>query len=303
MNAFLLAIATLTKLGTSSSADGKMEVKRNEQGRVVQQMQIEAPNLSEEDQYGYVMPDMYRCDSCKAVVFHLNQALKKHQMKNRRMHDWEYLEVFEETCNGAFEGYGVKLINGKNALSGPGLKQPDTPKAGGAFIQMGGQGWSNRLSEMCRTIVYDKVGEDELYKRFYSDHKIDESVCHQKISQCSSTGLQSQKVKSVKKKDKVKASSAIAKEKSTSTSAVELSAIASGKSLDASAVEVKYDGSAIHANKTGQQEVKTMDADSFLQSIALEDGLDTHAYSSRRSRQEWEKLLVSMAGKIFSRQV
>merc|ERR1712146_737917 len=151
---------------------------------------------------------------------------------------------------------------------------------------------------MGRTIVYDKVGEDELYERFYLDHKIDESMCYKEIGQCSSTVSQSQKVKDVKKKVKVKAGSAIAKEKSKDSSAVEASAIAKGKSQ---AVEVKYDGSAMHANKTGQREVKAMDADTFLQSLALEDGLDIHAYSGWRSRQEWEKLLVSMAGKIFSR--
>lgn len=303
MKAFALATVTLATLVTSNGGDGKMQIKRNEEGKLVQQMQIEAPNLSEEDQYGYVMPDMYRCDSCKAVVFHLNQALKKHQMKNRRMHDWEYLEVFEETCNGAFEGYGVKLINGKNTLSGPGLKQPEIPKTGGAFIQMGGQGWSNRLSEMCRTIVYDKVGEDQLYERFYSDHKIDETMCFKEIDQCSSTGSQFQKAKLDKKKGKVKGSSAVATGKSKKVSAVEVSAIAKQKSPDLAAAEVKFDGSATAANKTGQQKVETMDAKSFLESLAMEDGLDIHAYSSRRSRQEWEQLLVSMAGKIFSRQV
>lgn len=278
--------ATLAKLATSS---GNMEVKRNEQGRVVQQMKIEAPNLSEEDQYGYVMPDVYRCDSCRAVLFQLNQALQKRQMKNRRMHDWEYVELFEETCNSAFEGYGVKLINGKNTLSGPGLKQPDSPAPGGAFIQMGGQGWTNRLSEMCRTIVYDKVGEEELYEAFYSDGNIPEAMCYKEIRQCSSTSSQSKKVKSAKmKKAKAKTSSAIAQSK------------------DVSSVDVQYDGLALtssNANKTVYKKVEAIDANGFLESLALEDGLDVHTYSRKRSRQEWERLLVSMAGKIFSRQM
>jgi len=278
MKAFLLA--SMTRLAISSGSAGKMEVKRNEEGRMVQQMQIEAPNLSEEDQYGYVMPDMYRCDSCKAVVFHLNQALKKRHMKSRRMHEWEYIELFEETCNGAFEGYGVKLINGKNTLSGPGLKQPDSPAPGGAFIQMGGQGWTNRLSEMCRTIVHDKVAEDELYERFYTDREIPESMCYKEMAQCSA-GSKSEKAKSMKKKTTPKVVSAKTKE-----------------------VEVKSDGVATRANTTGgQDKVKAIDADTFLQSMALEEGLDFHAYSSKRSRNEWEKLLVGMAGKIYSRQV
>jgi hypothetical protein len=29
---------------------------------------------SAQDQYGYNMPDRYKCDSCRAVVHHLNEA-------------------------------------------------------------------------------------------------------------------------------------------------------------------------------------------------------------------------------------
>jgi len=281
-------LATLTQLVISSSGNGRMEVTRNEEGRVVQQMKVEAPNLSEEDQYGFVMPDSYRCDSCKAVVYHLNEALKKRQIKSRRMHEWEYNELFEETCKAAFEGYGVKLIDGKNTLSGPGLKQPDSIPAGGASIQMGGQGWSNRLSEICRSIVYDKVGEDELYEKFYTNRKIPESMCYEEMAQCGSIGLKSKKAKAGK----------LAKAKAKATSVAGLA-----RSKDLPKVEVKPDGSTAHANKTGPAGVKAIDAYSFLESMAHEDGLDFDAYSNKKSRQDWEKLIVSIAGKIYSRQV
>jgi hypothetical protein len=277
-------LASFTRLVISAHAE--FEVKRNEEGRMVQQMKVEAPILSEEDQWGQVMPDMYRCDSCKAVVFHLNQALKKRQIKSRRMHEWEYNELFEETCNGAFEGYGVKLIDGKNALSGPGLKQPDNLPAGGAFIQMGGQGWSNRLSEICRSVVYDKIGEDELYEKFHTNRKIPESMCYEEMAQC---GI-------VSKSKKAKAGNKKTKAQSTSSKAP-------AKTKDLTKVEVKSDGLAARANKTGPGGVEAIDAHSFLKSLALEDGLEFDAYSGKRSRQEWEKLVVSMAGKIYSRQV
>lgn len=39
-----------------------------------QTLKIEAPSMTEEDQYGYNMPDRYKCDACRAVVFHLNEA-------------------------------------------------------------------------------------------------------------------------------------------------------------------------------------------------------------------------------------
>jgi len=287
MKAFVLS--TIAKLVISSSADGSMEVKRNEDGRVVQQMKIEAPIMTEEDQYGQVMPDLYRCDSCKAVVFHLDQALTKRQMKSRRMHEWEYNELFEETCDGAFEGYGLKFIDGKNALSGPGLKHEDKIPAGGAHIQMGGKGWSNRLSAICRSLVYENIGEDELYEKFYTNRKISESLCYEEMAQCG-TSLKSKKSKAGNKKAKSKA----------------VSAASPAKSTRSPTIEVKSDGSTTQtnkANKTGPGGVEAIDAYSFLKSMAHDDGLDFDAYSGKRSRQEWEKLIVSMAGKIYSRQV
>lgn len=250
----------------------------------MQQMKVEAPVLSEEDQWGQVMPDMYRCDACKAVVYHLNQGFKKRQIKTRRMHEWEYNEVFEETCDNAFQGYGIKLIDGKNALSGPGLKQPDNIPPGGAFIQMSSKGWDNRLSDMCRSIVYDKIGEDELYEKFHTNMKIPDSMCYEEMAQC---GSKSKKSKTGSKKAKAKSTSAAAPEKI--------------KDLPKSVV--KYDGSATNVNDTGPQGLDAIDADNFLQSLALEDGLHFDSYTGKRSRQEWEKLIVSMAGKIYSRQV
>jgi len=433
MKAFVLV--TVTRLAISSSAD---------EGRVAQQMKVEAPILTEEDQHREVMPYQYRCDSCKAVVFHLNQALKKRKIKSRRMHEWEYNELFEETCDGAFEGYGIKLINGKNTLSGPGLKHQDNIPAGGAFIQMSSKGWSNRLSAICRSTVYEKIGEDDLYEKFYTNGKIPESMCYDELAQCDAD-LKSKKSKAGNKKANSKAASGknlgrseavplnseehfdyvhkivgltleekvfsetmdavllvtssdsqcslckavekhvellgakvraeglndvtiigrldaarndspvkeikwktvptlfhikagsreveeynegfeakkiwkwvkgrhskslsikdrIAENKKTRKAGGSAGA-APAKSKDLPKVEVKSDGSTIQANKgnkTGPGGVEAIDAYGFLQSMAHEDGLDFDAYSSVRSREDWEKLIVSMAGKIYSRQV
>merc|ERR1712025_249991 len=108
-------------------------------------------------------------------------------------------------------------------------------------------------------------------------------MCYREMRQCSS--VESLKTKVAKKKNMVSGKDAPAKSK------------------DLSEVEVKSDGSATRANKTGQEQVGVMDADSFLRSFALEDGLDIDAYSSKRSRLNWEKLFVGMAGKIYSRQI
>merc|ERR1719221_1161728 len=115
----ILALGPVQVIG--KDLGGGWEEKTNEEGKVVQQMKIEAPAFTEEDQYGYVMPDKYRCNSCKAVMFHLDADLRKKHPKSRRMKQWEYTDVMDDTCRGAFEGYGIRLVDGENTLSGPGL--------------------------------------------------------------------------------------------------------------------------------------------------------------------------------------
>jgi hypothetical protein len=95
----------------------------NENGQKVQSLKIQAPTMTEEDQYGYTMPEQYRCDSCKVVVFHLREALKKKELKSRRLTEWEVQELFDETCSSGFKGYGISHVNGESVLSGPALKR------------------------------------------------------------------------------------------------------------------------------------------------------------------------------------
>eukprot|EP00971_Amphidinium_carterae_P233819 4639648-Amphidinium_carterae.1 len=42
--------------------------EKKKDGKVVQELKIEAPAVTEEDQYGYVMPERYRCDACKVSM-------------------------------------------------------------------------------------------------------------------------------------------------------------------------------------------------------------------------------------------
>merc|ERR1712100_430907 len=55
---------------------------------------------------------------------------------------------------------------GENALSGPGIERDESLQPGGASIQMGGESWSRRLASECKEIVYDLVGEDEVYEMY-----------------------------------------------------------------------------------------------------------------------------------------
>lgn len=291
-------VVTLISIGSwrgFAADDGWSAKKTKEDGRVVQELKVEAPTMTEEDQYGYNMPSKYRCDSCKAVLYHINEAFDKKHPKSRRMKEWEYDELFTETCAGAFDGYGIKLVNGENALSGPGLKQPDSLSPGGAMIQMGGDSWKKRLGEICRMLVYEKMGEDELYDKYYKEKKITESLCYKELAQCETgppkppkpktTTTTTPKTKKEKKKEpkteKKKEEKKVEKKKKTQT------------------VEVNADGD---AKPSSSSDVDKLDVHSFFRAQALQDGLTSDEYLRSRSKSEWEKLIVAMAGRIFNRQ-
>jgi len=155
----------------------------NEEGRNVQTLKIQAPSMTEEDQYGYTMPEQYRCDSCKVVAYHLGEALKKKDLKSRRLKEWEVQEVFDDTCRTGFAGYGISHVNGESVLSGPALKR-DNLEAGMGAIQMGGETWEKRLGEICRKFIYEKIGEDEVYDHFRSTGEISSNLCFSETHDC-----------------------------------------------------------------------------------------------------------------------
>jgi len=261
----------------------------DKEGRAVQSLKIQAPTMTEEDQYGYNMPDQYRCDSCRAVMFHLDEELKKKQPKSRRLSEWEFVDTFDQICANSFEGYGIKLVNDKNVLSGPALKDDAVLSPGMGAIQMGGDTWKKRLSEICRKIVYEKVGEEEMYDYLYSKFKAGEDIdgkdfCTKKAKQCSpvSAGpLPPPKAKEEKKKDKPKKEKA--KEKKTK-----------GGADKEKRKEVKSSSEEAKGGKVGVEE--------FLRQLAAKQGAKPEEYVSSRTPGDWEKLMVSLAGKIFNRQ-
>jgi len=181
----LLVVSLLAQCSATASlpTDQQWEDKVDEKGRKVQSLKIEAPAMTEEDQYGYTMPDQYRCDACKVVSFHLSEALKLRQPKNRRLQEWEYQDIYDETCKSGLAGYGIALVNGENVLSGPALKR-DHLSPGMGSIQMGGETWEKRLGEICRKLVYDKIGEDELYEHFRRQGEISADLCYKETRDC-----------------------------------------------------------------------------------------------------------------------
>jgi len=210
----ILSFVLLAPFGVNAAVQGSgtMTPTVNEKGQAVQQMKIEAPAMTEEDQWGYNMPDMYKCDSCRAVVYHLNAALESKQPKSRRLQEWEYQDVFDNTCRSGFAGYGIKLINGENVLSGPGLKQQEELSPGMGAIQMGGEKWEKRLREICRQVV-EKIGEDVLYERFQKDGSLSESACFDKdVRSCGASVSAAKSSKKLKNEETQKMKASLAEE-------------------------------------------------------------------------------------------
>lgn len=281
---------------------GGWKEKTNDEGKKVQELKIEAPAFTEEDQYGYVMPDRYRCNACKAVMFHLDANLKKKQPPSRRLKDWEYTDIFDDTCQGSgFEGYGVKLVNGENTLSGPGIKQDDQLAPGSGAIQMGGESWGKRIGEICRKIVFETVGEDEIYDRFYKSFMakkeddsdaaagLNDALCMQELRHCQMGPTPPAKPKSDKSSSKAKSGDAKAGTKSKGSKA------AKAKTTTTTTTKA----SARHSATASSEEV--VDVQTFLRGLAVRHGLTSDEYLAARSVAEWERLTVAMAGRIFNK--
>jgi len=241
------------------------EDKVDDEGRKVQSLQIQAPSMTEEDQYGYNMPDQYRCDSCKVVAHHLSEALKLRQPKNRRLHEWEYQEIYDETCKSGLSGYGVALIDGQNALSGPALKR-DNLKPGMGAIQMGGETWEKRLGETCRKFVFDKIGEDELYEHFRTGGEVSADLCFSETRDCQVGPKAPVNVETVKKTMKPK------KEKKQKRGTNDM--------------EAKVAGS------------PDIDISTFFGKLAKKHGVEKSEYTLKRSFSQWEQLLVQTSKRI-----
>lgn len=293
---FLAAGLCLTEGKAKSKAAqdaGAWKEKTNDEGKVVQELKIEAPSMTEEDQYGYKMPDRYKCDSCRAIMHHLGQALKKTHPKSRRMKQWEYTDAFDEACRSSFEGYGIKLLNGENTLSGPGLVHEEQLAPGSGAIQMGGETWSKRLSEACRAIIYERVGEDELYDKYREDGGLSEAVCYQDLRDCVTGPQTPPKPKEGSTAEKPKADKPKAKkEKKDKAKAKEPKAAAS--------VATASSRSAKEASSGGASEER-VDSQTFFRHLAERHGLTSDEYLTSRSERDWEKLIVAMAGRIFNK--
>merc|ERR1712182_146458 len=95
-----------------------------------------------------------------------------------------------------------KLVDGENALSGPGIERDESLQPGGASTQMGGESWSRRLASECKEIVYDLVGEDEVFE-MYKGKDFGKKLC-KTAGYCSDKASEGKKKEKKEKKKKEK---------------------------------------------------------------------------------------------------
>merc|ERR1719197_1693976 len=180
----------------------------------------------------------------------------KRQLKSRQLRESELEEIFEQTCKSAFQGYGITLVDGENALSGPALERAGVAPGSGA-IQMGGETWEKRLGEICRKFVYDKIGEDELYDNFRTKGELSSDLCFSETRDCQLGPKVPKKIERSNKQTSAK------KDKKPKQGKTEADADTS-KNVD-------------------------IDLSTFIGKLARKHGLAKAEYTRKRSFSEWEQ--------------
>jgi len=269
----LLAIASV--LAQDDDDDEKDEhgwkATTNENGQRVQQLQVMAPALTEQDQKDARMPEQYRCDACMAVSFQLSQKLEKKAKKN--MKSWDVMEIIDDTCKeAAFPGYGVKLVGGENALSGPGINRDESLEPGGASIQMGGESWSRRLASECKEIVYDLVGEEEVFE-MWKGKEFGTKLCK-------ASGHCTGKVSGGKKKEKKKED----KKSEKTTDKIQV------KKADKTEDKAK-------APKPDKKK-DPITFEEYLKSLPSRGLADGSTFTKKRTAKAWDVELIKLSGKL-----
>merc|ERR1711865_1072152 len=152
---------------------------------------------------------------------------------------------------------------------------------GSGAIQMGGETWSKRLSEACREIIYERVGEDEFYDKFREDAGLTEDICYQDLRDCHLGPKSAPKPKEEPAAEKPKAKKE--KKEKAKAKAKEKAKVAPATSASSNA-------------GAGEK----VDSQTFLRNLAVRHGLTSDEYLTSRTERDWEKLIVATAGRIFN---
>ena len=120
-----------------------------------QSIKLQAPSITEEDQYSLSMPERYKCRACQAIHHRLSSKLKT----IRKLSELNVLTAFEEECKATnLSGYGLSSVDGESTLTGPGI-EADAINPGSGSIQMGGEMWNKRMHALCDQKIDDEWTE------------------------------------------------------------------------------------------------------------------------------------------------
>ncbi|NWU91128.1 MZB1 protein, partial [Upupa epops] len=145
---------------------------------------IPAPQLSPEERLSPHMPESLHCDACQAVVFQIEEQLRKAEGKvgRKALMESDYMEVLERSCLQSWDSYGVQELNGVKRLTGPGLPKQELM----SVMVMGGP-WPGRLSKLCHSYV-GEWGEAQIYGAHRrGSGALQELLCHGEKGACASS--------------------------------------------------------------------------------------------------------------------
>lgn len=253
-------------------------------------MTIQAPQMTEEDQYGFNMPERYLCNACKAVVWHLNDTFSKKHPSNRQWKEWEIEDmVSNHVCaQETYEGYGVKQHNGENVLNGAGLKEEEQELLGGmASIQMGSETWKKRMSEECRKLLNDQLLDEKTLEQHGTDSvigavydmwqtkKLSKHVCYQNKRYCGNKKHKKEKAK--KEKQEAMEKKKMEKEKK------------------------KAEKAARKEKKAAQNAAKKLSLETYFKNLARDKGWAPDRFTKPRTEAEWDKSMEEALTSLKSR--
>lgn len=177
------------------------EQPRRPPGESLGTINFSTPDLDDEDYHSPHLPPAMKCDACNILTEMMKERFDKANEKRpslkRKLPESDLIDIFEELCNDQYNNVGVKEIDGKKRLSGPGSPIKDTPG-----IMQGGGKWPFRMLQMCQGYL-GEFGEDELYQ-FYLDGELSKQLCYGEDGVCKRKKKQPKKEKG-KKKTKGKA--------------------------------------------------------------------------------------------------
>lgn len=264
---------------------------------------VSSPTQTDEDLRGHNMPEQYHCDSCKAVIFHLNADLKRKVPGRRTLKEWEYTDIFDEVCKSDdFREYGLEDFSGVNVLTGPGLPQNKKPPVNGlGSVKMKGGKWKPRLEEFCTNMINEVVGAKTLYQYYHEDGQLfADEICYRDTRDCETPETR-QALAEMDEKSGMKRVKQVKKAKKQKEKMPKMPAKLKEMKLNSGINKAyKAQQAAATEKKQAQEDSLDIDVEAFLQRLAKKHGAAEDAYTASRTKEAWQKTFLEVAGKLFA---